>query len=67
MKMSRVSDKNKELVEEKDALSESDIEEEEEDEQDKLVWPQEEVDLPIVSWESCKSFFRIHFLWAGFH
>ena len=34
MKMSRVSDKNKEIVEEKDELSESDIEEEEEDEEE---------------------------------
>ncbi|KAI0708195.1 hypothetical protein C8T65DRAFT_740208 [Cerioporus squamosus] len=34
MKMSRVSDKNKELLEEKDVLSESDISEEEEDEED---------------------------------
>jgi stearoyl-CoA desaturase (Delta-9 desaturase) len=26
------------------------------DEQDKLVWPQEEVNLPVVSWDSCKFF-----------
>ncbi|TBU55065.1 hypothetical protein BD310DRAFT_1041405 [Dichomitus squalens] len=42
MKMSRVSDKNKEVLEEKQAMSESDISEEDEDEDDETESPETE-------------------------
>lgn len=42
MKMSRVSDKNKEVLEEKEEVSESDISEEDEDEEDETESPETE-------------------------